>query len=252
MNPGLKMQNLSVEVAGKNLLKQMSLDFENHQLTCIIGPNGAGKSTLLKAIIGFMKHKGEVFLNGQNRDSLSSLERARSMAYLPQSINPPEDSEVRHFIALGRYPHGGRQNDPQVDDAMNKMDIIALQNRSIHTLSGGEFQRACLASVLCQEPRFLLLDEPDSGLDIHHKAALFKHIRNLSGKDLTILCITHDISLASHFAHQLILMHEGSIICQGTPEHVMSSPEIKEAFGSYFDWSDNRLQLQWDGDEHHE
>src|SRR5690606_15515006 len=158
----------------------ITLAIEGGQLVGIVGPNGAGKSTLLRVLSGLLRPRsGRVFLDDRPLSDLSNIERARTIAFLPQNVQPAFSLTSAEVVCLGRFPHlgafgGWTAHDREIADrCLRQTETWDLRDRDFMTLSGGERQRVLMASVLAQEPDLLLLDEPTSALDIHHQIEIF-------------------------------------------------------------------------------
>lgn len=220
-----------------------SLEVDEFRLTGsglvgLIGPNGAGKSTLLKIAGGVLAPSaGTVRLFGTPLPTIARREVARSLGYLPQTTVPSFDYSVRDVAGMGRYPHapGGRamttDDISAVERALKATEMNALATRRLSRLSGGECKRAMLASVLAQEPRVMLLDEPTASLDIHHQVRLFGILRQLAKDGMAVLVVTHQINLASLFCSRVVFMREGQIIADGVPGDVLTPDRIDKVYG---------------------
>ncbi len=201
----------------------------------IIGPNGAGKSTLLRLIAGlYQPAAGRVRVGGKLLSELGGRERARCIAFLPQS--PPGDLDLpaRDVVLMGRFPHRSlglfeSRGDYRIADrAMAITRTTDLANRPINTLSGGEAQRVHVAGAIAQEPQVLLLDEPTASLDLQHELAIFQILRERADTDgLAVVVVTHDVNLAARFCTHVLLMCDGRVAAAGPPDAVVK-PEILE------------------------
>lgn len=205
----------------------------------IVGPNGSGKSTLARLAAGLLAPAaGRVLLGGRDAGAIPHLERARSVAFLPQGPALPFPVRVADLVRTGRYPHLGpfQSEGPRDFDvvrrALARVGAEALAEREIHELSGGERQRAFLARVLAQEPGLLVADEPTLHLDLSHALDLVLLLDNLRRESgLTILFVTHDLDLAARFAAQVIVLSGGRLVGDGPPEEVLSVGLLREVFG---------------------
>ena len=247
--PSLITQDVGFHYAGqKSLLANVNLTVDPGRLTMLIGPNGAGKSTLMKILAGLLlPNQGQIFLKlapdggFQNLGTLSSLARSKMVAYLPQGILPPDSYTVQEVVFLGRFPHQrwwslpGELDRQIVDRTLKEMCVEHLRRRLYKTLSGGEQQSVLLAGILAQESSLLLLDEPGKALDIHHLGTLSSHLRRLTREGKGILCITHDLNLASRFADTVYLLSAGEILAQGTPAQVLTQNLLSKAYGNSID-----------------
>lgn len=209
------------------------------RMTGLIGPNGSGKSTLLKICARHVSARGSIHVNGQPVSAYGPREWARLVGYLPQSIHPQYDFTVEETVAFGRYPHCAlmgfldARDRAVIQRCMEQTELMALRARRLSELSGGERQRVHLATVLAQEPRILLLDEPAAALDIHHQVALFHILRECTAAGITVLMATHDLTLAAHFCDELILLAHGRVVAQGPPSAVITETLIQRVYSAH-------------------
>ena len=222
------------------VLNAVSMQVAPRELTGIVGPNGSGKSTLLRILAGLLvPDRGAVRIGDRLLRALRDRERARTLAYLPQHVNPAFALSVHEVVGLGRYPHIGAmrglsQEDLQaVDRVLEATDTARLRHREFLTLSGGERQRVLLASILAQEPRFLLLDEPTSALDLHHEHEIFALLKRLAREGYGVAVVTHNLNTAAHFCDSLhLLRHDGHAVAHGAPSDVLTEARLSEAYGA--------------------
>jgi iron complex transport system ATP-binding protein len=205
----------------------------------IIGPNGAGKSSLLKSIVGVVDHDGDILLDGTPTAAFASRERARAVAYAPQTPQLPDRLTVTDYVLLGRTPHLAplareRRSDLEVvEQVLARLDLEPLAGRTLHTLSGGERQRTVLARVLAQQAGLLLLDEPTTGLDIGHAQALLDLVDRLRTEEgATVVSTLHDLTLSAQYADHLLLLDGGEVVASGTPEQVLTRPIIERHYAA--------------------
>lgn len=225
---------------GPDAVRGATLHLARGQVTGIIGPNGSGKSTLLRLLAGMAQPRaGEVLIAGSRACEMPARQRARRVAYLPQTVAPLFGLTVDETVALGRYPHttglGGlsRVDHAAVARAMARAGVLGLRGRVFTELSGGERQRVLLAGVLAQEPEFLLLDEPTAALDLHHEAEVFALLRALAGEGYGVCVVTHDLSLAAaHCDALLLLAGDGATVAQGAPGAVLTAEALSRAYGA--------------------
>lgn len=225
---------------GAPVLADVSAVLESGTVAGIIGPNGAGKSTFLQVLCGLLAPGGgTVSLDGKPLTAFTPRERARIIAYMPQSVQPTFSLSVREVVALGRYPHlgpFGALGEPDhaiVAACLAQTETETFAERDFLSLSGGERQRVILASVLAQEPRILLLDEPTSALDLPHETAFFHQLRKLAAQKLGVVVVTHDINMAAQFCDRLLLLgQEHTLVKHGPPDEVLTAANLSEAYGS--------------------
>jgi len=240
MSAGVTARNLSVKIAGKEILHGLDVSVAPGRRTAIIGPNGAGKTTLLRALSGLNTHyTGEILLAGKELGSYSEKELARVRAILPQERGAAQGLTVEQLVSYGRFSHRGmfRARDGTDDRAavawaMETARVDAFAGREVHTLSGGERQRVYLAMALSQRPRLLLLDEPTTYLDVAHQLRVMEIITNLNrDSGITVLMVLHDMAHAMQYADDIVLMRKGAIVATGTPADVLTKQRIADVFG---------------------
>lgn len=220
------------------VLRDVSFGIEPGEVIGIIGPNGSGKTTLLKALDGILApQEGQVLLEGVDIRTLRRSAIARSIAVVPQEVPFIFPFRVEEIVAMGRSPHMGRltfegRRDLEiVREVMATTGIETLADRRIFDLSGGERQLVWVARALAQQPRIMLLDEFTAFLDIRHQIVLFELIRRLNEeKGLTVVVVTHDMNLASQYAHRIILLNGGRIHALGRPGEIITESNLKEVY----------------------
>ncbi|MDD2335073.1 MAG: ABC transporter ATP-binding protein [Geobacteraceae bacterium] len=221
------------------VVKNITFSVPNGSIAVLLGPNGSGKTTLFKCIAGLWKPcGGKVILDGKDTARLSFRERALRMALVPQDHTPPFPYTVLEAVLMGRAPHVGLYAAPSAADlrtahtALEIVGVAHLAKRPYTRISGGERQLTLIARALAQEAPILLLDEPTSHLDFRNQHAVLSMVRRVAEqKRLTVLMTLHDPNLAAHFAHQVVLLKEGEITAQGTPEDVLTERHLKRLYG---------------------
>ncbi len=209
----------------------------------VVGPNGSGKTTLLRALGGLQPClEGRVFLEGRDLRALSARERARRLAWLPQSVEAPVPFTVREMVSLGRTPHISgwlplsAQDVRAIEEAMTRMNLRELQDRALPELSAGERRRAAVAMAVAQEPRVLILDEPTAHLDVHHADQLMQAVRRLArAQNLTVAASLHDLNLAAAYCDRLILLRRGSVAAIGSRKDVLQQQVLETVYGMPLD-----------------
>ncbi|WP_433468853.1 ABC transporter ATP-binding protein [Spirillospora sp. CA-128828] len=231
------VRGLDVALGGRQVLKGVSLDVPAGSWTAIIGPNGAGKSTLLRAVLGLVPSHGEIAVADADLRTLKPRQRARLVAYAPQSPNLPVGMTVFDYTLLGRspyIPHLGREGARDrtiTGEVLDRLDLTAFAARPLDHLSGGERQRVVLARALAQQTSVLLLDEPTTALDIGHQQQVLELIDQLRLSDeLTVVTTIHDLTLAGQYADGLVLISGGRVAAAGPPERVLTRETVEEHF----------------------
>ena len=234
----ISAQNLSYEIQAETLLEGVDLHADRGQLVGLIGPNGAGKSTLLRTISGILNYReGTVRLDGDDLKSLSSRDIAAGLALIPQIAPYTHGFTSIELVLMGRYPHLGRfqiegkEDDRIARDSMRLTRTEQFADRTLDTLSGGERQRVFVSRALAQQPRVLLLDEPTSNLDVLHQLKVFDLVRQLIDDGLTAVAAIHDLNMAARYCDRLVLLKNGRVLAEGSPEEVLVPETMESAFG---------------------
>lgn len=204
----------------------------------LVGPNGSGKSTLLRLISRLLKpDEGGIILDGYAIESMKNKAIAKKLAMLPQIQEQQADLTVYELIEFGRYPHQKayskltKEDEDIIEWAIDVTNLNDYANRMLHTLSGGEKQRAWIALAIAQRPKILLLDEPTTFLDISHQIDVMELVQQLNEKfGMTILMVLHDINQAARYSNRLVVMKNGHIQYDGLPQCVL----CREMFQSVF------------------
>jgi iron complex transport system ATP-binding protein len=237
MSPFLNAQRLNVTLAGRVVLRDVSLALSAGHLVALVGPNGAGKTTLLRALAGLVPSEGAIHVGGDALSSLSLRERARRFAYLPQGHIVHWPLPARDIVALGRYPHGATdparltpRDTEAVQRAMQAADVTKFAARRVTELSGGERSRVALARVLAVEAPVILADEPTNSLDPRHQLDVMKTLRTAADQGRLVMVVTHDLGLAARFADTIVVLSEGRLVSLGAPADALSEQVMAEVF----------------------
>ena len=225
--------------AARPALHRVSCRVEERRLVAAVGPNGSGKTTLVRALSGLLPLEGgTVLVDGRPVGDWPRHELARVVGVLPQREEILFPLRVEETVMLGRYAHlgpfaaAGESDRAAVRAALERCDVLAFAERPVDSLSGGEWQRVRLARALAQQPRALILDEPTASLDVRHEMELFELFRALVDDGLAGLVITHHLNLAARFADRIVLLSDGQLVAEGTPEEVLT----REIVGRVFEW----------------
>jgi iron complex transport system ATP-binding protein len=235
----LAARNISVRYrrTGPPVLQSVTCEVEPSELVAVVGPNGSGKTTLLRAMLGLMPlEQGVVLIDGRSVEQWSRRELAQTVGVVGQQEEAVFPLSVLETVMLGRYAHLGPLDPPGARDraavqaALERCDITALADRSVDTLSGGEWKRVRIARALAQDPRALILDEPTASLDVRHEMELFELMRRLTDGGLAGLVITHHLNLAARFADRIVLLNEGTVVTTGSPFEVLNQETLSRVF----------------------
>ncbi len=236
--PALHASGLHVRLGRRSVLAGLDVLIEPGALTIVVGPNGAGKTTLLRALAGLLQpSQGGIAVGARPLTSLSAAERARTIAYLPQSGSIAWPIPVRSVVALGRMPHGERsthlpeRGEAAVAAAIAAAGLHGFEARPATELSGGERARVLLARALATQAPILLTDEPVAALDPRHQLLVLDVLREQARSGASVVAVMHDLPLAARFADRVLLMREGRIEADGPPRHVLTPAQLAASFG---------------------
>lgn len=239
----IDIENLSVDIEGARLLRDIHLGVAAGQVVGLVGPNGSGKSTLLRCVYRALRPAhGVVRLDGDDLHTMDARAAARGVAALPQDSAPEFDFTVAEVVAMGRLPHQrasalGRPSASDIavcSEALDRAGAGHLADRTF-TLSGGERQRVLMARTFAQSPRVLVLDEPTNHLDIAHQLDLLALVRDWrppdSDRAVTVLTALHDLNLAAEYCDLLYVIRQGSVVASGPPDEVLAPELLANVFG---------------------
>lgn len=217
-------RNLSIGYTSKNsktvIAQDLNLAFETGKLITLIGANGIGKSTLLRTLTGIQKPLlGEVFLNEKNITLFSSIDLAQNLSVVLTEKLPNSNLNVYELVALGRQPYTNwvgkltPLDEEKIENAIALTDITKIAQKKHFEISDGQLQKALIARALAQDTPLIILDEPTTHLDLHHKVSLFKLLKKLAIEtNKCILFSTHDIDLAIQLSDEMVVMTPDQII----------------------------------------
>lgn len=240
-NQMLDARQLKLSIAGKALLKGIDIQVQAGEHLVILGANGAGKSTLLKALCGEITYdSGEIHVNGQALKQLPLKQLARMRAVMPQETQLNFPFRAIEVVEMGAAPYPASSEEPTItQQCLQAFDLTHLAQQRYPSLSGGEKQRVQLARVFCQlwprqgceKARYLFLDECSSALDPAHQYQVFERVQALRAQNVGIVSIVHDLNLAAGFADRIVILHQGEVLAEGSPKHVLTPANLKAAYG---------------------
>lgn len=228
------VENFCVNFGDAKILNNVNMHIHCGELTAIIGPNGGGKSTLLKAMLGDIKHSGQLkFLDSKGKHSGNP-----TIGYVPQNLHFDVDtptSVLDLFMAsnssMPAWLFTTKKIKMKIIESLSIVKGEHLINRRIGELSGGELQRVLLALALNPIPELLLLDEPVAGIDQNGMELFYKTVSELREHyDLSIIIVSHDLDFVNKYADRVILIN-GTVLCNGSPKDVFNDKETLKTFG---------------------
>ncbi|GGK92553.1 ABC transporter ATP-binding protein [Planomonospora parontospora subsp. parontospora] len=220
------MENVSVRVDGRDLVREISLEVAGGEVLGLAGPNGAGKSTLLRTLYRARRPtSGRVLLDGEDVWKTPPAWLARRLAAVLQESGGDFELTVYDVVTMGRTPHkrafdGDDASDREIiADALNRLDVADLAYAPFDRLSGGEKQRVLIARALAQQPAVMVLDEPTNHLDLRHQLDALSLVRGLG---VTSVIALHDLNMAAAFCDRICVMDAGRAVALGTPGEVLT------------------------------
>lgn len=235
----LNVKHISAGYHGTECIHDVCFDVPSGSITGILGCNGSGKTTLLKAICGLIPHQGITELNGSRIDHLPAGKLAACCGYIPQRGELAADLPVLDVVLMGFYSRLGLLGQPTSDmkekaaEMLNKVGLASRMQDSFDELSEGQKQLCILARAMVTEPALLLMDEPESALDVRMRYAALNMIKkDLSGQRCALVTL-HDPQLALNLCDQLVIVEQGRVHAVLRPESD-SGRRLEEGLGRIY------------------
>ena len=229
----LSVENLSFGYTEKAYnLSDISFDVFEGEMTGIVGKNGAGKSTLAKLLCGFERqNKGIIRLEGKDISEDTIKERAKTIGYVMQNPNqmiskPMIFEEVALSLEVAHLPK--EEIEERVHKALKICGLYEFRNWPISALSYGQKKRVTIASILVQNPKILILDEPTAGQDFRHYTEIMEFLKELNELGITVLMITHDMHLLLEYTNRSLVFSDGHLIADTTPVELFADKDLLE------------------------
>lgn len=237
MSSIIETHQLSTGYGKKLILEKQDIEIPQNKITIILGPNGCGKSTMLKTIARILPLKhGQIILEGQDINTMKTLEIAQKLGFLSQSLSTPEGVSVYELVSYGRYPYkkstSFKKHHEIIEWALQETQTYEIKEMPVNNLSGGQMQRVWIAMILAQQTKTILLDEPTTYLDIGHQLEVLELLGRLNKeKQQTIVMVLHDINHAARYGDWIIAMKDGKVFKEGLPRDVITPKVINELYG---------------------
>lgn len=235
----IEIRDVAFSYGTRTIFSRINISLDEGETLCLLGPNGCGKTTLLACIGGLLPIKsGSICLGGQEIQAMSERQRARIVSFVFQEHHVLFPYTVREVVLMGRAPHLGLFSSPSGNDkkiADRAIELVGMEtmgNARYTEISGGERQLALIARAVAQEPDVLLLDEPTSHLDFGNQTRILRTIRQLTERTgLAVLMATHYPDHALSVADRVILMKDGRLLAEGSPDNTITEENLKTLYG---------------------
>ena len=227
----IEVRNLKTEYAYGEPFVVGEAGFSAGQITAVIGRNGSGKSTLLKTLAGQKNYSGSILISGKECRDYNPIERAKEIAFLPQSVKGL-NLDVKTLAEHGRFPYHGNfrkmtgEDREKIEKALLLTGMKEYADRELKELSGGERQRAYLAMVIAQDSPMILMDEPTTYMDHLHRESFFGVLKQLAGEGKGIVMVCHDIEQSFAYSDRIVLMENRRLEFAGTPAELVKKEEL--------------------------
>ncbi|GAB4311664.1 MAG: LPS export ABC transporter ATP-binding protein [Candidatus Sumerlaeia bacterium] len=239
MDDTLRTDNIVKKYGGRTVVKKVNIELRRGEIVGLLGPNGAGKTTSFNIIVGFIRpNEGRVFVNGQDMTGLPMYKRARlGVGYLPQEMSVFRKLTVeQNILAIFETLNLSRKEQLNgTQEILEELEIAHLAKQKAYTLSGGERRRVEIARALVTQPKFLLLDEPFSGVDPKVVEELQKLIKGMKKRGLGVMITDHNARETLHVTDRSYIIYDGEIKLAGSATELVNNEEARRLyFGESF------------------
>ena len=224
----LEVKNISKKYENKYAIKDVSFSLEKGKFLCLLGPSGSGKSTILHSIGGFIKHEGEIILDGKSIKNLSPEDRDVSTVFQSFGLFPHMNvlKNVMYGLKFKEKDKSKKEKEAEAREVLRIVGLNGYEKRYPSELSGGEKQRVALARSLVVRPKILLMDEPLSALDAKLRSEMQFEIRRIQREfNITTIFVTHDQKEAFVMADEIIIINHGELVAKGAPQDIYNHPK---------------------------
>lgn len=237
MTSVLEVKDLHFSYNRTPILQGVSFRIEEGELCGLFGPNGCGKTTLFKCCLNFLKFpKGAVVMDGKSVKNLNVEKMAKIVAYVPQEHKPPFPYLAKEVVLMGRTPRLksffsiSRVDKKKASDALDLVGVAEMADRPYNQLSVGQRQLVFMARAIAQETPLMFLDEPTSALDFSNQIRIWKIIRMIAERGVTILACSHDPNQVSWFCDKVVIMKDNRILTEGPPLNVINESVLDDIY----------------------
>jgi iron complex transport system ATP-binding protein len=234
---GLSARSLGVSAGTRQLVSDLSLDFEPGQFTAILGRNGSGKTLTLHTLAGLRRPQhGSVLVRGTCLEQMKRRAIALEIGLLMQDLEESFTMTALESVLIGRHPHlsswqwESSEDERIAREALSRVNMLELASRTTDALSGGERRRVAIASLLAQAPQIFLLDEPTNHLDPHHQVAVLELFRQKAMEGSTVIATLHDPTLAARVADHVILLFGDGRWSYGPTRDALTAESLSQLY----------------------
>lgn len=231
----IKVKNLGVHFGSEKILEDINLHIHCGTITEIIGKNGAGKSTFVKALLGEVKHTGDI----EYRNIEGGDKKNLRIGYVPQNLNIDKSTPMSVYDLFASFCFKvpvlikSKKIYAKVKDALEEFEAEDLIDRPIGTLSGGQLQRVLISMAVMDKPKLLILDEPVSGIDSSGMKVFYDKMKYLKENyDMAILIVSHDLEYVYKYADNVMLL-DNTVVAYGSPRDVYATKAFDDIFGVF-------------------
>ena len=230
----IEVMNLIKDFGKKRVINDLSLNIQAGEIVGLLGPNGAGKTTTFYIILGLIEaSSGDILLNDASINDLAMYQRARlGIGYLPQDSSIFKKLSVRDNLKsiAETLPINKNAQKDKVDSLLEDFGLTGIADQIAYTLSGGERRRLEIARAILPSPKFLLMDEPFSGVDPISISDVQKMVLKLKEKNIGILITDHNVRETLKIVDRAYLVYDGSILSEGDSDYLINDPKNRELY----------------------
>jgi iron complex transport system ATP-binding protein len=237
VSAALELSGVRVRLGGRRVLDGVSAEIRPGTFVAVCGPNGAGKTTLLRAALGLVPlEAGRVAVGGDDPRRLSPERRAERIAYLPQERRIAWGVSALAAAALGAVRAPRPEAEARALEALTRVGMAELADRSVFEMSGGERARVLLARLLATRAPVLVLDEPVAGLDPEAQLLTLDLLREEIARGATVVATLHDLSLLGRCADRVLVVDKGCLVADGCFQDALDSQVLRRVFHLEAEW----------------
>ena len=232
--PVLRSENLIKSFGGREVVRSVNIRVQSGEIIGLLGRNGAGKTTTFQMVVGLVKpDRGSIYLDDEDISRRATPERARmGITYLPQEnsvfLKASVENNLRLILEL--LPYEDEEKAKLQHDLLDELGLLSLSGQSAHSLSGGERRKLEICRSLVLKPKFLLLDEPFTGIDPLTIVELQKILLRLRQKGIGIIISDHNVRDTLRITDRAYILDEGTVLIEGSPSQIATNEQARKRF----------------------